>query len=332
MTAIQVPPTRAGSRILGVGGYRPERIVTNAEICTMIDSSDEWIRERSGIVERRWAGPDESVADMATDAAGKALAHAGVDASEVDVVLVSTVSHFLQTPSAAVEVADRIGTAKAAAYDISAACAGFCYGLAQADALVRTGTAGYVVVVGVERLSDITDSSDRSTAFIFADGAGAVVVGPSATPGIGPVAWGADGSERMTINMTQSWHDYMASPGKHPALTMQGQAVFRWAVREVTQVARDAIAKAGLEPSDIDVFLPHQANNRITDAMLKALKLREDIVVARDIITSGNTSAASIPLALERLVADGAYTSGATALMVGFGAGLTYAGQVVTLP
>ncbi len=332
MTALRMPSTRAGSRILGVGAYRPERVVTNDEVCQHIDSSDEWIRERSGIVERRYAAPDESVVDMATDAAGKALAHAGITADAVDVVLVATVTHPYQTPSAAAAVADRLGTGGAAAMDVSAACAGFCYGLAQADALVRASTAEHVLVVGVEKLTDIVDRTDRTIAFLFADGAGAVVVGPSQTPQIGPVVWGSDGAQLDAITMTQSWTEYRDDPHGWPSLTMKGQAVFRWAVRDMAAVARKALEATGLTAADLDVFVPHQANMRITDAMIKELGLPGSVLVARDIVTAGNTSAASIPLALDRLIADGSVHTGQTALFIGFGAGLAYAAQVVTLP
>lgn len=333
MTTFSIPATRAGSRILGIGSYRPERVVTNEEICTYIDSSDEWIRERSGIVERRWAAPEESVSDMAVEAAGKALANAGVAAGEVDMVLVATISHPYATPSAAAGIAERLGSHHAPAVDLSAACAGFCYGLATADSMVRAGTASNVLVIGVEKLSDLTDIHDRGTSFIFADGAGAVVVGPSDEPGIATPVWGTDGAQLDAITMTQSWPEYRATPGPvFPSLVMQGQAVFRWAVRDMAVVARQAIEQAGITVDDLDAFIPHQANNRITDAMIKQLGLPEDIVVARDITTSGNTSAASIPLAMDRLIADGAVKSGDTALLIGFGAGLTYAAQVVRLP
>ncbi|MFM7062276.1 MAG: beta-ketoacyl-ACP synthase 3, partial [Actinomycetes bacterium] len=222
------------ARIYSVGGYRPDRIVTNAEICERIDSSDEWIRERSGIIERRYAAPDESVVDMATAAAAKAIASAGIGADELGMVMLATVTHPYQTPSAAAEVADRIGATPAAAMDISAACAGFCYGVSLANDMVKGGSARYVVVVGVEKLSDWVNPEDRSTAFLFADGAGAVVIGPSDVPGIGPVVWGADGAQKDAITMTQSLIDYKQYGGEvFPTLVMQGQQVFRWAVGEM---------------------------------------------------------------------------------------------------
>jgi 3-oxoacyl-[acyl-carrier-protein] synthase-3 len=328
-----LPAARPGSQILGTGAYRPERVVTNEEICQYIDSSDQWIRERTGIVERRRASADESVVDMALEASGKALASAGLSAADIDTVLVATITHPVATPAAAVELAERIGAHGAAALDVSAACAGFCYALAQADALVRAASATNVLVVGVERLSDITDRTDRGTSFIFADGAGAVVVGPASTPGIGPTVWGSDGSLGHTITMTQSWLEYRDAPGdKYPALSMQGQAVYRWAISEIAGVCRRAVEAAGITLDDLDAFVPHQANMRITDSILRQLELPERVVVSRDITTTGNTSAASVPLALDALIASGQVRSGATTLLVGFGAGLAYAAQVVTLP
>ncbi|MBI1349876.1 MAG: beta-ketoacyl-ACP synthase III [Actinomycetales bacterium] len=321
------------ARILSVGGYKPARVVANAEICERIDSSDEWIRERSGIIERRWAAPDESVADLATNAATVALDRAGIGAEQVGMVLLATVTHPYQTPSASAEVAARIGAVNAAAMDISAACAGFCYGVSLASDMVRGGSARYVVVVGVEKLSDWIDMDDRSTAFLFADGAGAVVIGPSEEPAIGPVVWGSDGDQRDAITMTQSLIDYKHEGGDiFPSLVMQGQQVFRWAVGEMSKACVRALDVAGVDAGDLDAFIPHQANMRITDAMVRALKLPEHVPVARDIAYTGNTSAASIPLAMEAMLESGEAPHGGTALIIGFGAGLVYAAQVVTLP
>ncbi len=321
------------SRILAVGGYRPERVVTNAEVCERIESSDEWIRERSGIVERRYAAADETVVDLSVNAARVALDRAGVDPADVGMVLIATVTHPYQTPSAAAEIATALGTVNAGAIDIGAACAGFCYGLGLADGLVRSGAARYVLLVGVEKLTDWVDPTDRGTAFLFADGAGAVVVGPSDVPAIGPVVWGADGAQKDAITMTQSMVDYRDHGGeKFPTLTMQGQQVFRWAVGEMSKVCQQAIDVAGIDAGDLDAFIPHQANMRITDAMIRALRLPAHVPVARDIAYTGNTSAASVPLAMERMLDAGEAPHGGTALLIGFGAGLVYAAQVVTLP
>ncbi|MVA77471.1 beta-ketoacyl-ACP synthase III [Auraticoccus sp. F435] len=327
------------ARILGVGGYRPRRVVDNAEICTMIDSTDEWIRTRSGIVERRWAAPDETVAMMAGEAARKAIQRSGVEAGQIDCVIVSTVSHLHQTPAVAPLIAYDVGAASAAAFDISAACAGFCYATAMADAMIRSGAATYVLAIGVERLSDLTDRSDRGTAFIFADGAGAAVIGPSDVPAIGPVVWGSDGEKAPTIYQTQGWDEVVGPHGearegepRFPTLRMAGRDVFKWASYTVAEKAREALQRSGIAPEELDAFIPHQANDRITTAMTRTLGLPDDVVVGRDIVHQGNTSAASIPLAIEALYEEGAVRSGQTALIIGFGAGLVYAGQVVVLP
>ena len=321
------------ARMLGIGSYSPARVVTNAEMCERIDSTDEWIRERSGITERRFAAQDETVADMAVAAASKALASAGITADQVDCVIVASVTHLKATPSAAAEVSHRLGAGRAPAFDISAACAGFCYGLSMAQDFIRGGSAKYVVVIGVEKLTDIVDPNDRSTAFLFADGAGAAVIGPSDTPAIGPTVWGADGSQLDAITMSGRYEDLRDNDtAEYPHVVMQGQAVFRWAVHDMSIVAQQALDAAGITADQLDAFIPHQANLRIVDAMVRSLKLPADIPVARDIVTSGNTSAASIPLAMDHMLQAGHIRSGGLALLIGFGAGLAYAAQVVELP
>jgi 3-oxoacyl-[acyl-carrier-protein] synthase-3 len=320
------------SRILGVGGYRPERVVPNSEVIDKIDSSDEWIRERSGIISRRFAAPEESVVDMSEHATREALAMAGLEAGQIDAVIVATVTHPYQTPAAAPILADRLGI-QGAAFDISAACAGYCHGIALANDMVRGGSAQHVLVVGVEKLSDFTDPYDRGTAFIFGDGAGAAIVGPSDTPGIGPTVWGSDGSQWRTISQRDSWVELKQAGGVgSPAIGMAGQSVFRWAVWGMAPVAQKALDAAGVRAEDLDAFIPHQANMRIIDAMIKQLKLPADIPVARDIAETANTSAASIPLATERMLREGEAPRGGLALQIGFGAGLVYAAQVIVLP
>jgi len=321
------------TRILSVGAYRPERLVTNAEICERIDSSDEWIRERSGIATRRWAAAEESVVDMAVAAAATAVERAGLAPGDIDAVLVATITHLYQTPSAATLVAHRIGASRAAALDLSAACAGFCYGVSLASDMVKGGSARHVLVVGVEKLSDLTDPTDRSTAFLFGDGAGAVVIGPSDHPGIGPTVWGSDGSNWQAITTRTDWLAYRdTKSASWPYLTMAGQTVFRWAVWEMSPMAQKALDAAGVAAEDLAAFVPHQANVRIIDAMAKRLALPEHVRVARDIADMGNTSAASVPLAMDRLLREGEVASGGLALLIGFGAGLAYAAQVVELP
>ncbi|QFR00439.1 ketoacyl-ACP synthase III [Streptomyces phaeolivaceus] len=331
MTALRVPERPVGARILGIGAHRPSRVVTNDEICRRIDSSDEWIRRRSGIVTRRFAGPDETVISMGAEAARKAVAQAGIDVGEIDLVLLGSMSFLEQAPAGAPRIAHLLGTT-AAGLDIGAACSGFCHGLALANSLVCSGDARTVVVVGAEKMSDIIDPEDRGSAFLFGDGAGAVVVGPGTTPGIGPVVWGSDGEGHRMIAHNRSWLDVRDTPGPWPTLRMEGQGVFRWATRVVPEIARRALDAAGLEVGDLAAYIPHQANARIIDATAKSLRLAPHTVVARDIVTVGNTSAASIPLAIDELCSRGALPSGGLALLVGFGAGLTYAAQVVELP
>jgi 3-oxoacyl-[acyl-carrier-protein] synthase III len=323
--------------ILGIGGYRPSRVIPNSEVIAAIDSSDEWIQQRSGIRQRRWATPEETVQVMSVASARKAIDQAGISAEQIDCVIVATVSHMLQTPAIATAIAHELGTNKASAFDISAACAGFCYGVALASDMVRGGSVGHALVIGVERLSDLTDLHDRGTAFIFADGAGAAVVGPSDQPGIGPVVWGSDGEQFDLIRQKEDWRDVVGTPdqpgtGVMPHLMMQGNPVFRWASFAMAKVGQQALDRAGVSIDDLDVFVPHQANMRIIDAMARSMKLPERVRIARDIAEQGNTSAASIPLALERMIADGEARSGDTALLVAFGAGLAYAAQVVTVP
>jgi 3-oxoacyl-[acyl-carrier-protein] synthase-3 len=333
MATINTDQGSTYAAVLGIGSYRPSRVISNAEIVDAIDSSDEWIQQRSGIKQRRFATPEETVQMMSVAASRKAIDRAGIAPEQIDCVIVATVTHLLQTPAIATAIAYELGTDQAAAFDISAACAGFCHGLALADQMVRGGGARYVLVIGVERLSDLTDLADRGTAFIFADGAGAAIVGPSDTPGIGPVVWGSDGEQFDLIRQKEDWRDIIAMERPVlPYLTMQGNPVFRWASFTMAKVAHQALDKAGISADDLDVFVPHQANMRIIDAMARAMKLPERVAIARDIADQGNTSAASIPLALDRMIEEGQATSGDTALLIAFGAGLAYAAQVITVP
>lgn len=338
---------REKTAILGLGSYRSELVVTNDDVCQWIDSSDEWIRQRTGIITRLRAPRDIGVVEMAESAAREALANAGIEASQLGAVIVSTVTHQYATPSAASLLADRLGATPAPAFDISAACAGYCYGIGQADALVRSGAADYVLVVGVEKLSDVIDNHERTISFLLGDGAGAAVIGPSETAGIGPTVWGSDGSKWDAIGMTHSLLDVrefsLASESGDetaantetklwPTLRQDGQTVFRWAVWEMAKVAKQALEAAGVTAADLSAFVPHQANMRIIDSLVKELALPESVVVARDIEDTGNTSAASIPLATCRLLKENPELSGGLSLQIGFGAGLVFGAQVVVLP
>jgi 3-oxoacyl-(acyl-carrier-protein) synthase III len=271
---------------------------------------------------------------MATKASQQALDRAHLTMADIDTVIVATITYPFQAPSAATALVAVLGNPKAAAFDINAACAGFCYGLGMASDFVRSGTSKHVLVVGVEKLSDFTDPDDRATAFIFADGAGAVIVGPSEHPGIGPTVWGSDADSRDAIVMNPSWNEFRndAQGVKWPNISQQGQAVFRWAVFSMSKAGLRALEAAGVTPDQLDAFIPHQANVRIIETMAKEMKIPEKVIIAQDIRTSGNTSAASVPLAMSALLAEHPELHGGLALLIGYGAGLVYAGQVVQLP
>lgn len=324
MTSLRQATGVAATRILGIGSFQPERVVSNDDLSKVMDTNDQWIRDRVGIIERRFADKDELLVDMAVTAGKRALADAGLEPSDVDTVIVPNCTMPSPIPNAAGQVADRLGVTAAGAFDLNAACAGFCYGLSVASDLIKAGSSGRVLVIGAEKLTDVVDPIDRANAIIFADGAGAAVVGPSDTPQIGPVAWGSAGDLVDTIYMRD-----------HRYIHQEGQSVFRWATTKIAPIALDAIAAAGLQPSDIDVLIPHQANLRIVEAIAKRLRAkgaRDDMVVADDIKYSGNTSSASIPLALDHMRAAGRVSRADVVLAVGFGAGLSYAGQVFIAP
>jgi 3-oxoacyl-[acyl-carrier-protein] synthase-3 len=322
----------AYSKIYSIGAARGDLTVTNDDIAGPINSSDEWITQRTGIITRKRASKDQSLMDMAVEASKEAIKKAGIEPSEIEAVIFSTITHPYQTPSAAALLAELIGANPAPAFDISAACAGYCYGIAQADSLVRSGTAKYVLVVGGEKLSDFIDPTDRSISFLLGDGAGAAIVGPSDTPGISKSVWGSDGSKWEAVGMTGSLLDFRDGTGAWPTLIQEGQTVFRWAVWEMVKVAKQALEVAGVRAEDLNAIVMHQANERIIDEMAKQLALPEHVVVAKDIKTSGNTSAASIPLAMHALLEQGQIKSGDLALQIGFGAGLAFGAQVVVVP
>jgi 3-oxoacyl-[acyl-carrier-protein] synthase-3 len=320
------------SRIYALGAARGDLTVTNDDIAGPIDSSDEWIRQRTGIITRMRASHNRSLMDMAVEASNEAIKKAGIDPQEIGAVIFSTITHPFQTPSAATLLAEKIGANPAPAYDVSAACAGYCYGIAQADALVRSGMAKYVLVVGGEKLSDFIEPTDRSISFLLGDGAGAAIVGPSDFPGISPTVWGSDGSHWDAVGMTGSLLDFRDGSATWPTLKQEGQTVFRWAVWEMAKTAKKALEVAGVQAEDLAAMVTHQANMRIIDELAKQLKLPESVVIARDIVHTGNTSAASIPLAMHALLESGEVKSGGLALQIGFGAGLAFGAQVVVLP
>lgn len=341
MVTLKQAPVNKYSRILGYGAARPDNYVTNDDIAGPINSSDEWIVQRTGIKTRHRADAETQAVDLAIEAAQDALAASGVAGEDIEAVIISTISHPFATPAMATIVADAIGS-QCPAYDISAACAGFCYGIAQADALVRAGTAQHVLVIGVEKLSDFIDETDRTISFLLGDGAGAAVVGPSDVPGISPTVWGSDGSRWETVGMTHSMldirnRDFVAHPVEEgekiwPTLRQDGPSVFRWAVWEMAKVAQQALEVAGITADDLGALVTHQANMRIIDQMVKTLKLPESVKVARDIECAGNTSAASVPLAAHALFKENPELSGKYAMQIGFGAGLVFAAQVVLIP
>ncbi len=312
-----------GVRLTAVAGERPATQVANAELPAELDVDDAWVRARTGIAARGLAAEGQGVAELAAAAGAKALAAAGLSGSEVDLLVLATCTPRVPVPATAPTVAARLGSG-GAAFDLNAGCAGFCTALAMAADAVRGGSCERALVVGAERLSDWVDWTDRRTAVLFGDGAGAVVL-EACDPGhdgVGPVVWGSDGGRAHLIS----------TPEDTRTIRMDGPAVFRWAVPQVATVAREACARAGVEPRELAAFVPHQANLRIVEGAARALGLTAATVVADDVTTSGNTSAASVPLALARLVEAGRVAPGAPVLLVAFGAGLSWAGQVIRCP
>jgi 3-oxoacyl-[acyl-carrier-protein] synthase-3 len=310
-----------GARILSLGHYRPANVVTNHDLVARgLDTTDEWIRTRVGIAERRWADPDETVVDMGEAAASKALAASGISPAEIDLVVVASCTMPTPVPAAAPQLASRLGITAPGAFDINNGCSGFVYALDVASSAVRLGRARAALVVGAERFSGWIDLTDRSTCIILGDGAGAVVVAAAEENGIGPIVWGSDGSQFDAVAIDEGTRTFR----------QEGQAVYRWATSKMVPVAFEACRRAGVDPSELVAFVPHQANLRIIDAIAKKLGV-PDGIVARDIVTSGNTSAATIPMALSRMAEHGELPSG-PALLLGFGSGLAYAAQVVLTP
>lgn len=312
----------SGSRVVALGHHQPQRVLTNADLETMVDTNDEWIRQRTGIATRHIAD-DESVTDMAAGAASKALASSGLTPSDIGQVIVATCSAIDRCPSIAAQVAGRLNIPNAVCFDLNNACAGFCTALATADHTLRAGAAKHALVIGAEKMSDLTDYTDRTTCILLGDGAGAAVVSASESASIGPVVWGSDPTRSTAVRLVDDWH---------PRFSQDGQAVFRWTTSELPAIAAQACTRAGIATTDLAAVVTHQANLRIIESMTRRLDLRDDIVIARDVVDSGNTSAASIPLALSKLAERGELPSGAPVLLFSFGGGLSWAGQVITCP
>ncbi|WP_306316420.1 MULTISPECIES: beta-ketoacyl-ACP synthase III [unclassified Streptomyces] len=313
-----------GSRIVGIGHHQPAKILTNEDLAGIVDTNDEWIRSRVGIRTRHIAGPDEPVDELAAHAAAKALASAGLQATDIDLVVVATSTAVDRSPNMAARVAARLGIPSPAALDLNVVCAGFTHALATADHTLRAGAASRALVVGADEMSAVADWTDRSTCVLVGDGAGAVVVEPCAQgeePGIGPVLWGS----------VPEMGDAVRIEGEPARFAQEGQSVYRWATRSLPPLAREACEKAGLEPAELAAVVLHQANLRIIEPLAEKIGA-VNAVVARDVVDSGNTSAASVPIALSKLIERGELVSGAPALLFGFGGNLSYAGQVVRCP
>ena len=315
--------------IVGVGSAVPEKVLTNADIEKIVDTTDEWIKSRSGISERRIAGEGEAASDFATRAAEAALKSAGIAATDLDMIIVATVTGDCPLPSTASIIQDRLGATRTPAFDMQAGCSGFVYALSVATGMVSSGMHNNVLVVGVDMLSSVTNWEDRATCVLFGDGAGAVVV--STVPegeGILSFCLGSDGSgaELLTIRAGGSKLPTSArtvQDGLH-FIEMSGREVFKFAVRIMGDAALEALDKCGLTPADVDLFIPHQANVRIIDAAAKRLELPEEKVFV-NVQKYGNTSAGSIPLAMDEAYRSGRLKKGNVVVLVGFGAGLTWA-------
>ncbi|MER8043469.1 beta-ketoacyl-ACP synthase III [Streptomyces sp. NPDC094032] len=312
-----------GTRIAALGHYQPAKVLTNDDLAALVDTSDDWITSRVGIRTRHVAGPEEPVDELAAHAGGKALAAAGLTAGDIDLVLVATSTAIDRSPNTAARVAARLGMASPATMDLNVVCAGFTHALATADHAVRAGAARRALVIGADKMTDVTDWTDRTTCVLVGDGAGAAVVEATETDtgAIGPVLWGSVPEMGHAVRIE----------GTPPRFAQEGQSVYRWATQQLPALARQACERSGVTPEELAGVVLHQANLRIVEPL--AAKIGAvNAVVARDVVDSGNTSAASVPLALSKLVERGALESGAPVLLFGFGGNLSYAGQVVRIP
>ncbi|MFJ6792859.1 beta-ketoacyl-ACP synthase III [Streptomyces sp. NPDC091268] len=311
-----------GSRVVALGHYQPAKVLTNEDLAAMVDTNDEWIRSRVGIETRHVAGPDEPVDELAYQAAGKALAGAGLIPDDIDLVLVATSTAIDRSPNMAARVAAKLGMGNGpAVMDLNVVCSGFTHALATADHAIRAGSATRALVIGADKMTEITDYTDRTTCVLTGDGAGAAVVEACEEPGIGPVLWGSVPEMGHAVRIE----------GSPPVFAQEGQSVYRWTTSQLPPLARKVCEKAGVTPEELAAVVLHQANLRIIEPL--AAKIGAvNAVVARDVVDSGNTSAASIPMALSKLVERGEVPSGAPVLLFGFGGNLSYAGQVIRCP
>ncbi|MFJ5294877.1 beta-ketoacyl-ACP synthase III [Streptomyces sp. NPDC088348] len=310
-----------GTRIAALGHYQPAKVLTNDDVAALVDTSDEWIRTRVGIKTRHIAGPEEPVDELAAQAGAKALAAAGRAPGEIDLVLVATSTAIDRSPNMAARVAAKLGMASPATMDVNVVCSGFTHALAIADHAVRAGSAERALVIGADKMAEIADWTDRSTCVLVGDGAGAAVVEACEEDGIGPVLWGSVPAMGNAVRIE----------GTPPRFAQEGQSVYRWATTQLPPIARKVCEKAGVTPEELAAVVLHQANLRIIEPV--AAKIGAvNAVVARDVVDSGNTSAASIPMALSKLVERREIPSGAPVLLFGFGGNLSYAGQVVRCP
>ncbi|MEU4497712.1 ketoacyl-ACP synthase III [Streptomyces sp. NBC_00210] len=313
-----------GSRVVALGHYQPAKVLTNEDLAAMVDTSDEWIRSRVGIETRHVAGPDEPVDELAAHAGAKALAAAGLAPADIDLVLVATSTAIDRSPNTAARVAARLGMGSPAVMDLNVVCAGFTHALATADHALRAGSATRALVIGADKMADVTDWSDRTTCVLVGDGAGAAVVeatAPGAEPGIGPVLWGSVPEMGHAVRIE----------GTPPRFAQEGQSVYRWATTQLPPIARKVCERAGITPEELAAVVLHQANLRIIEPVAQKIGA-VNAVIARDVVQSGNTSAASIPMALSKLVERGEIESGDPVLLFGFGGNLSYAGQVIRCP
>ncbi|MBE7679310.1 MULTISPECIES: beta-ketoacyl-ACP synthase III [Paenibacillus] len=319
--------------VIGTGKYVPEKILTNSDLEKMVDTNDEWIVSRTGIKERHIAAPDQATSDLAYEAAMKALESAGMTGSDLDLIIVATITPDSAFPSTACILQDKLGAKGAAAFDLSAACSGFVYGLATATSFIQSGMYNNALVIGADCLSRITDYTDRNTCVLFGDGAGAVVIGevPEGR-GFKSFDLGAEGAGGGLLQLEGGGSRLPASAetveNKKHYIYMNGREVFKFAVRVMGTATDEVLRKAELERTDVDLFVPHQANIRIIQSAMQRLELPEEKVVV-NVDKYANTSAASIPLALVEAAEEGRMKAGDTILMVGFGGGLTWGASVL---